>query len=122
MKITAVQTYKFSVATGQQVHDPVTGEPIASTEKGWLLLKLDTDAGMSGWGEGTAEWLIEPVEAQLHAWRELLLGADPLRVIALTEDLTDRAPWKGGGGVRHGRGGREHGAVRSGRQGVGRAG
>ena len=96
MKITAVRTYKFSVATGQQVHDPVTGEPIASTEKGWLLLKLDTDAGMSGWGEGTAEWLIEPVEAQLHAWRELLLGADPLQVIALTEDLTDRAPWKGG--------------------------
>ena len=96
MKITAVRTYKFSVATGQEVRDPGTGEAIASTEKGWLLLKLETDAGMSGWGEGTAEWLIEPVEAQLHAWRELLLGADPLQVIALTEDLTDRVPWKGG--------------------------
>ena len=96
MKITAVRTYKFSVATGQQVRDPGTGELIASTEKGWLLLKLETDAGMSGWGDGTAEWLTEPVEAQLHAWRELLVGADPLQVIALTEDLTDRAPWKGG--------------------------
>ena len=96
MKITGVQTFKFSVATGQQERDPVTGETIASTEKGWLLLKLDTDAGLAGWGEGTGEWLIEPVEAQLHAWRELLLGADPLRVAALTEDLTDRLPWKGG--------------------------
>ena len=96
MKITGVKTYKFSVATGQQERDPVTGEAIASAEKGWLLLKLETDAGLAGWGEGTAEWLVEPVEAQLHAWRELLLGADPLRVTALTEDLTDRLPWKGG--------------------------
>ena len=96
MKITGMKTYKFSVATGQQERDPGTGEAIASTEKGWLLLKLETDAGLAGWGEGTAEWLVEPVEAQLHAWRELLLGADPLRVTALTDDLTDRLPWKGG--------------------------
>ena len=62
MKITRVKTFKFGVATGQQERDPVTGEAIASAEKGWLLLKLETDAGLPGWGEGTAEWLVEPVE------------------------------------------------------------
>ena len=78
------------------MRDPVTGELISSPHKAWLLLKLSTDAGIDGWGDGTGEWLVDTVEAQLHAWRELLIGADPLSVAALTDDLADRVPWRGG--------------------------
>ncbi len=96
MKIRSLRTLKFSVPTGQEIRDPATGELLCSTSKPWLFLELRTDAGISGWGEGTGEWLTEPVEAALHAWEELLVGRDPLPVEALCEDVQDRLPWKGG--------------------------
>lgn len=96
MKITGIKTYKFSVPTGQALRDPSTGELVCSAQKGWLFLKIETDGGIDGWGEGSGEWLVEPVEATLHMWRPLLEGSDPLRAAALTEDLCDRSPWKGG--------------------------
>ena len=96
MKIRSLRTFKFSVPTGQEIRDPATGELLCSTSKPWLFLELRTDAGISGWGEGTGEWLTEPVEAALHAWEELLVGRDPLPVEALCEDVQDRLPWKGG--------------------------
>ena len=95
MKIRSLRTFKFSVPTGQEIRDPATGELLCSTSKPWLFLELRTDAGISGWGEGTGEWLTEPVEAALHAWEELLVGRDPLPVEALCEDVQDRLPWKG---------------------------
>jgi len=96
MKITRLQTYKFSVPLGQETRDPATGERLSSTSKPWLLLAVETDAGITGWGEGTGEWLTEPVEAMLLSWRELLIGRDPLPVAAICDDIQDRLPWKGG--------------------------
>ena len=96
MKITGIKTYTFSVPTGQQIRDPHTDELLCSTSKPWLFLKIETDAGISGWGEGTGEWLTPSVEATLHEWAGLLIDQDPLRVVALTEDIADRLPWKGG--------------------------
>lgn len=96
MKITSLRTYKFNVPTGQAIRDPATGELLSSTSKPWLFLRLETDGGITGWGEGTGEWLTEPVEATLLAWQELLIGRDPLCVTAICEDIQDRLPWKGG--------------------------
>jgi galactonate dehydratase len=96
MRITELKTYKFSVPTGQGVRDPETGELLCSAAKPWLFLKLETDAGISGWGEGSGEWLVPPVEATLHSWRELIVGRDPLPAEALCEDILNRLPWKGG--------------------------
>ncbi|MAE66277.1 MAG: D-galactonate dehydratase [Phycisphaeraceae bacterium] len=96
MKITDIKTFKFSVPTGQDVRDPATGHLICSTSKPWLFAKIETDAGISGWGEGTGEWLVPSVEATLHEWKGLLIGRDPLPVAALSEDITNRIPWKGG--------------------------
>ena len=92
VKITALRIYKFSVPTA---HRPANNR-IGSTHKSWLFLKIETDSGLSGWGEGSGEWLTSPVEATLTEWRELLLGRDPLQVDALTEDIQNRLPWKGG--------------------------
>ena len=96
MKITAVKTYKFSVATGQAIADPHTGESVSSASKAWLFCKLETDAGIDGWGEGSGEWLVSMVETALQEISPLLIGRDPLRIAALTDDITDRLPWKGG--------------------------
>lgn len=91
MKITATKIYKFSVPTGQD-----TAALIASSSKTWLFFKIETDVGLSGWGEGSGEWLVPSVEATLAAWEELLLDRDPLHYRALTEDIQNRLPWKGG--------------------------
>ena len=96
MKITGIQTYKFSVPTGQEIRDPSTGELISSTAKPWLFLKITTNSGIVGWGEGSGEWLVPSVEATLHEWKPLLIGQDPLGVVRLTEDIQNRLPWKGG--------------------------
>ena len=96
MKITSVKTYPLSVPTGQEIRDPGTGELLCSTMKSWLFLKLETDAGISGWGEGSGEWLVQPVETLLRQLVPLLLDRDPTRVEALTDDIVNFAPWKGG--------------------------
>jgi len=96
MKITGIRTYKFSVPTGRDTRDPRTGALLSSPSKAWLLLRIDTDAGIAGWGEGSGEWLVPSVEATLHEWTGLLVGRDPLGAAALTADIADRLPWKGG--------------------------
>ena len=96
MKIKRIRTYKVSVPVGPARRDPVSGGFIGSASKAWLLLKIETDAGIVGWGEGSGEWLEPSVEATLHAWSSLLVGRDPLCIGALTEDITNRLPWKGG--------------------------
>ena len=35
------------------------------------------------------------VEATLHEWSSLLVGQNPLNIVALTEDITNRLPWNG---------------------------
>jgi galactonate dehydratase len=73
-----------------------TGQLLSSTFKPWLFLKIETDAGISGWGEGSGEWLTLSVEATLHEWSSLLIDRDALPVVGLTEDITNRLPWEGG--------------------------
>lgn len=96
MKITAVKTYKLSVPTGQEIDDSKTGQMHRSSTKTWLLLKLETDVGIDGWGDATGEWLVPMAEATLHDWIPLLLDRNPVEVVALTEDVAARSPWKGG--------------------------
>lgn len=97
MKITGLRTYKFSIPMGQNQQDPDTGGDLpASPSKPWLFLKIETDGGIVGWGEGSGEWLEPSVEATLHAWSELLIGRDPLGVESLCADIVDRIPWRGG--------------------------
>jgi len=96
MKITRIKTYMFNVATGSVRLDPKTRQPISSGFKTWLFLKLETNAGLSGWGEGSGEWISPIVRTALHQWDELLIGRDPMDVTAICDDITNRLPWKGG--------------------------
>ena len=96
MKITGIKTYKFDVPAGEETHDRNTGALLSSNFKPWLFLKIETDTDISGWGEGSGGWLAPSVEPTLHEWSVLLIDQDPLRVVALTEDIPNRLPFKGG--------------------------
>ena len=96
MKITAVKTFKFSVDTGQTVRDPKNKQALSSSYKNWLFVKVETDTELYGWGEGSIEWMTPVVETTVQQWDELLIGRDPLDVVAISDDIVDRIAWKGG--------------------------
>ena len=96
LKITKIKTYKFNVNTGQSVRDPSNRRLVSSSFKTWLFLKIETNTELYGWGEGSTEWLSPVIETTLHGWEELLVGRNPLDVVAICDDIADRLPWKGG--------------------------
>lgn len=46
----------------------------------WLFLKIETDEGISGWGEPVVEGRALTVEAAVHELSDYLIGQDPLRI------------------------------------------
>ena len=46
----------------------------------WMLLKIETDEGVVGWGEPVIEGRARTVEAAVHELSEYLVGQDPSRV------------------------------------------
>jgi muconate cycloisomerase len=84
IRISAVSVFTVRIAA-RTVHSHGIGDVVGSTN---VILRLDTDAGIAGWGEA-APWAVftglpETAAAALDAHlRPLLLGADPFRIGAL---------------------------------------
>ncbi|MEU4429456.1 galactonate dehydratase [Nocardia rhamnosiphila] len=76
MKITAIDT--FAVAPR------------------WLFCRIDTDAGIVGWGEPVVEGRSDTVRAAVHELAELLIGKDPRTVEAHWQVLTKGGFYRGG--------------------------
>ena len=60
MKITAFSTYRVAPR--------------------WMFLKIETDEGISGWGEPVLEGRARTVETAVHELCETLVGLDPCRI------------------------------------------
>ncbi len=54
--------------------------PGAPPDRPYVFVKLETDAGLAGWGEGTLEGKAGAVLACISDFREFLIGADPVPV------------------------------------------
>jgi len=46
----------------------------------WLFVRIETDDGQFGWGEGSLEGHAEAVEGAFEALRDRFIGADPRRI------------------------------------------
>ena len=46
----------------------------------WMFLKIETDQGLTGWGEAVVEGRARTVEAAVDEIGELLIGKDPERI------------------------------------------
>ena len=79
MKITEIET--FAVGAGW---------------KNWLFVKVHTDAGIHGVGEGTLNGFIKTTEAGVHELKHLAIGQDPLRIGSLARRLLDSVSLDGG--------------------------
>lgn len=62
----------------------------------WLFLRIETDAGIVGWGEPIVEGRAATVEAAVHELCEYLLGKDPSRINDLWQTLYRGGFYRGG--------------------------
>jgi galactonate dehydratase len=79
MKITEIET--FLVGAGW---------------KNWLFVRLHTDAGITGLGEGTLNGFIRTTEAAIRELEHLVIGEDPRRITALGKRMLDSVSLDGG--------------------------
>lgn len=62
----------------------------------WLLLKMQTDGGLVGWGEPTLEGRTQTVEAAVREMSRVLLGEDPRRIEHLWQRMYRGGFYRGG--------------------------
>ena len=69
--------------------------------KNWLFVRVHTDEGLTGIGEGTLNGLVGAIEAAVHELENLAVGEDPRRPVALAERLLESISNDGGHVHRH---------------------
>ena len=79
MKITRIETFKYWIQWCN-----------------WLFVKVSTDEGVYGWGEGSLHGAIESVETAIHELGATLIGQDPAGVEAHWQRLYHTWRWRGG--------------------------
>lgn len=62
----------------------------------WLFLKIETDEGVSGWGEPVVEGRAATVEAAVHELADYLIGQDARRIEHLWQTLYRGGFYRGG--------------------------
>lgn len=62
----------------------------------WLFLKIETDEGISGWGEPVVEGKADTVHAAVTEMSEYLIGKDPMRIEDIFQVLYRGGFYRGG--------------------------
>lgn len=62
----------------------------------WLFLKVETDAGIAGWGEPVLEGHAETLAAAVHELEDMLIGRDPRRIEDIWQMIYRNGCYRGG--------------------------
>ncbi|GAB3453799.1 galactonate dehydratase [Massilia terrae] len=62
----------------------------------WMFLKIETDEGVTGWGEPVIEGRARTVEAAVHELKAYLVGQDPARINDLWQTMYRAGFYRGG--------------------------
>lgn len=62
----------------------------------WMFLKIETDEGVTGWGEPVIEGRARSVEAAVHELGDYLIGQDPARINDLWQVMYRGGFYRGG--------------------------
>ena len=79
MRITRIETFKYWVDWCN-----------------WLFVRIDTDEGLSGWGEGSLHGAVDAVEAAIRQFAPHLIGEDPGGPERHWQRLYNAWRWRGG--------------------------
>jgi galactonate dehydratase len=64
--------------------------------KNWLFVRVQTDAGITGVGEGTLNGFIRTTEAAVRELEHLVIGDDPCRISAIARKMLESVSLDGG--------------------------
>jgi len=62
----------------------------------WMFLKIETDEGITGWGEPVVEGRARTVETAVNEFRPILIGADPMKIEHLWQMMYRGTFYRGG--------------------------
>jgi galactonate dehydratase len=62
----------------------------------WLIVRVSTDEGLVGWGEGSLHGAVQAVETAIHELGAVLIGQDPGGVAAHWQRMYHAWRWRGG--------------------------
>ena len=62
----------------------------------WMFLKIETDEGISGWGEAVIEGRARTVETAVREFADQLVGKDPSRINDLWQTMYRSNFYRGG--------------------------
>ena len=62
----------------------------------WVFCKVETDAGLTGWGEATLEGHAATQVAAVHELARILVGEDPTRIEHLWQGMYRAGFYRGG--------------------------
>lgn len=79
MKITKIETFKYWIQWCN-----------------WLFVKVSTDEGLYGWGEGSLHGAVESVETAIHELEPVLIGKDPSGPERHWQAMYHAWRWRGG--------------------------
>ncbi|WP_433890304.1 galactonate dehydratase [Streptomyces sp. CA-111067] len=74
----------------------ITGHELFLVEPRWLFLRVDTDEGVSGWGEPIVEGRAHTVATAVGELMELIDGKDPFRIEDHWQTLAKAGFYRGG--------------------------
>lgn len=74
----------------------ITNYETFSVPPRWLFLKVETDEGVSGWGEPVIEGRSSTVKAAVHELMDSLIGSDPFRIEDAWEKMYRSGFYRGG--------------------------
>jgi galactonate dehydratase len=74
----------------------ITDVQVFQIQPRWMLVKISTDEGISGWGEPTLEGKATVVEEAIYVFTDLLIGEDPMRIEHLYNKLYRGSFYRGG--------------------------
>jgi galactonate dehydratase len=69
--------------------------------KNWLFVRVHTDEGLTGLGEGTLNGFVRTIETAVHELEHLAVGEDPRRPTAIAKRLLESVSNDGGHVHRH---------------------
>lgn len=82
MQISNVEVRRMAVPTEEDVN--------------WVFVRIETDEGVHGWGEASAQFKDEALVAELEAFGRYLVDKDPRRIEHIWTSLHRRVTWTGG--------------------------
>lgn len=82
MKITDVQFFRMAAAENAHTN--------------WTFVRIETDAGIHGIGEASAQYKDDALTAEMEGFKRYLIGKDPFRIEHIWTSLHRRVTWSGG--------------------------